>query len=83
MLGDIFNTIVLKPVLNFLLIIINYIPGHNFGLAIIIFTTAVSLALWPSKKKPQHKNKLMPECQPEVCKHKKTTKSEQKKTQGH
>lgn len=81
MLGDIFNTIVLKPVLNFLLIIINYIPGHNFGLAIIIFTTAVSLALWPSKKKQLHQSKLMQKLQPEVDKIKKATKGDKQKQQ--
>lgn len=81
MLGDIFNTIVLKPIFNILLLIINYIPSHNFGLAIIIFTTAVGFALWPSKKKQLHQSKLMQKLQPEVNKIKKATAGDKQKQQ--
>ena len=42
-----FNTLIVQPIFNLLVLIYSLLPGHNFGLAIIIFTVLVRLAMWP------------------------------------
>jgi YidC/Oxa1 family membrane protein insertase len=81
MIGEIFNTLILKPVFNILLLIINFIPGHNFGLAIIIFTVLVSLLIWPSRKKQLNQTKVMQKLQPEINRIKSETKNDKQKQQ--
>jgi YidC/Oxa1 family membrane protein insertase len=49
-----------------LVLIYALIPGHNFGLAIILFTILVRLLLWPLIKKQLHQAKLMRKIQPEL-----------------
>jgi YidC/Oxa1 family membrane protein insertase len=81
MIGELFNTLILKPVFNILLVIINYIPGHNFGIAIILFTVLVSALLWPSRKKQLSQTKIMQKLQPEINRIKKETKTDKQKQQ--
>ncbi len=44
---EIYNTILYQPLLNLLILIYNAIPGHDFGVAIIIMTVAIRLLLVP------------------------------------
>lgn len=81
MIGEIFNTLILKPVFNILLVIINYIPGHNFGIAVIVFTVLVSALIWPSRKKQLNQTKIMQSLQPEINRIKKETKNDKQKQQ--
>jgi YidC/Oxa1 family membrane protein insertase len=55
------------------------LPGHNFGLAIIIFTIVVRLLLWPLLRKQMHQAKLMRKLQPELKKIKAATKGDRQK----
>jgi YidC/Oxa1 family membrane protein insertase len=55
------------------------LPGHNFGLAIIIFTIVVRLLLWPLLSKQLHQAKLMRSLQPEIKKIKAATKGNRQK----
>jgi YidC/Oxa1 family membrane protein insertase len=55
------------------------IPGHNFGLAIIIFTILVRLMLWPLVKKQLHQTKLMRRIQPDLKRIAKETKGDRQK----
>lgn len=57
-----------------LLFIYSLIPGGDFGIAVIIFTILVRLALWPLVKKQLHQTKAMQKMQPELAKIKKRTK---------
>ncbi len=61
-----FTTLIVKPIFNLLVLIYGILPGHNFGLAIIIFTTIVRLLMWPLVKKQLHQAKAMRELQPEL-----------------
>src|SRR5438552_9003613 len=63
-----FTTIIVQPIFNLLVLIYALIPGHNFGLAIIIFTILIRLLLWPLVKKQLHHAKAMRELQPELKK---------------
>ena len=63
-----FNTLLVQPLFNILAIIVNFLPGHDFGVAIIIFTILVRLALWPLVTKQLHSQRAMQELQPELAK---------------
>lgn len=74
-----FNTLVVQPVINLLVLIYALLPGHNFGLAIILFTITVRLLMWPLVKKQLHHAKAMRELQPELKKIKKQAKGDRAK----
>lgn len=73
---NVFELIVMQPIFNALLFIYAILPGHDFGLSIIIFTILVRLALWPLIKKQLHQTKLMRKVQPELKKLKAQTKGD-------
>jgi len=62
----VFTTLIVQPIFNLLVLIYNIIPGHNFGLSIIIFTIVVRLLLWPFVKRQLHQTKIMRKLQPEL-----------------
>jgi YidC/Oxa1 family membrane protein insertase len=71
---DIFQIFIVQPIFNLLVAIYSIIPGRDFGVAIIIFTVLVRLAMWPLVKKQLHQTKAMQKMQPELAKIKKETK---------
>lgn len=74
-----FTTIIVQPIFNLLVLIYALLPGHNFGLSIIIFTTLVRLLMWPLVKKQLHQAKAMRELQPELKKIKAAAKGDRQK----
>ncbi|MEI8338680.1 MAG: YidC/Oxa1 family membrane protein insertase [bacterium] len=74
-----FNNFVVQPLFNLLVAIYAIIPGHNFGLSIIIFTILIRLAMWPLVKKQLHQTKAMRKMQPEIKKIKQATKGDRAK----
>ncbi len=74
-----FTTLIVQPIFNVLVAIYAILPGHNFGLAIIIFTIIVRLAMWPLVKKQLHHAKAMRALQPELKKIKKAAKGDKQK----
>ncbi len=79
MAGSIFTTIIVQPIFNLLVLIYALLPGHNFGLAIIIFTIIIRLLLWPLVKKQLNHAKAMRELQPELKKIKAAAKGDRQK----
>lgn len=77
--GDTFETLVSRPVFNLLTFIFAYLPGHNFGLAIIFFTVAIRIILWPLLKKQLHNSKAMRQLAPDLKRIKKDTKGDRAK----
>ena len=71
---DIFQLFIVQPIFNLLIAIYSIIPGKDFGVAIIIFTVMVRLAMWPLVKKQLHQTKAMQKMQPELARIKKETK---------
>ncbi|MCA9334318.1 YidC/Oxa1 family membrane protein insertase [Candidatus Saccharibacteria bacterium] len=69
-----FTTIVVQPIFNLLVLIYALLPGHNLGLAIILFTVVIRLLMWPLVKKQLHHAKAMRELQPELRRIKKESK---------
>ncbi|HUP26717.1 MAG TPA: YidC/Oxa1 family membrane protein insertase [Candidatus Limnocylindrales bacterium] len=72
--ASIFEVVIVKPIFNLLVLIYGILPGHNFGLSIILFTIIVRLLMWPLVKKQLHQAKAMREMQPELKRIKKATK---------
>lgn len=67
-IGNIFNTILIAPLVNILFFIYGIIPGHDFGVAIILFTIAIRLILWPLANKQLHSQKKMQALQGDIAK---------------
>ena len=61
------EAIFVKPFANILFILYNYLPGHDFGVAVIILTAAIRLALWPVMARQLHSQKKMQALQPEIA----------------
>lgn len=78
-IGQVFNTLIGQPIFNLLIVILAIIPSHNFGVAIIIFTIIVRMALYPLLKKQLHNAMAMKKLQPEMRKIKKATKGDRQK----
>jgi len=74
-----FTTLITQPIFNLLVLIYVLLPGHNFGVAIIIFTIIVRMLMWPLVKKQVHNAKAMRELQPEIKKIKKAAKGDKQK----
>lgn len=69
-----FTTLIVQPIFNLLVAITAIIPGHNLGLAIIVFTVLMRLLMWPLVKKQLHHTKAIRALQPELKKIKEATK---------
>jgi YidC/Oxa1 family membrane protein insertase len=78
-IGSVFNALIGRPIFNLLIIIIALLPGHNLGIAIIIFTILVRLALYPLLKKQLHHAMAMRKLQPEIKKIKKQAAGDKQK----
>ena len=61
-----FNTFLVQPLFNLLAAIYALLPFHDFGLAIILLTVLVRLALWPLVTKQLHSQRALQELQPEL-----------------
>ncbi|MDO8265601.1 MAG: YidC/Oxa1 family membrane protein insertase [Candidatus Saccharibacteria bacterium] len=69
-----FTTLIVQPIFNVLSAIYALIPGHDFGVAIILFTILARIALYPMLKKQLKNTKAMRELQPELKKIKEASK---------
>jgi YidC/Oxa1 family membrane protein insertase len=74
-----FETLIVQPIFNLLVLIYALIPSHNFGLAIILFTILVRLLMWPLVKKQLNHAKALRELQPELKKIKAACKGDRQK----
>jgi len=61
-----FNEVLYKPLYNLLIVFYNIIPGHDLGIAIIILTILLRLALHPLSKKAIRSQRQLQEIQPEI-----------------
>src|SRR5882757_821661 len=74
-----FTTLIVQPIFNLLVLVYALLPGHNFGLALIIFTIIIRLLLWPLVRKQLHQARAMRKLQPEIKKIKQATKGNRQK----
>lgn len=73
------TTLIVQPIFNLLVFVYAILPGHNFGVAIIVFTILVRLLMWPLVKKQLHQAKAMRELQPELKRIKAASKGDRQK----
>ena len=74
-----FTDFVVQPIFNLLVLIYALIPGHNFGLAIVIFTVVIRLLMWPLVKKQLRQTKITRQLQPELKRIKKEAKGDRQR----
>ncbi len=74
-----FTTFIVQPIFNLLVAIYAILPGHNFGIAIILFTITVRLLMWPLVKKQLRNAKMMRSLQPELKRIKQETKGDRQR----
>lgn len=63
---NIFNSFLYQPLFNALIFLYNFIPGHNFGLAIIVLTIIIRLVLYPLMAQSIKSQKILNELQPKI-----------------
>jgi YidC/Oxa1 family membrane protein insertase len=65
---NIFDLLVVQPIFNVILAIYGVLPGHDFGLSIILFAVIVRYVMLPLIRKQLHQTKVMRQIQPELKK---------------
>lgn len=74
-----FTTLIVQPIFNLLVLIYAILPGHNFGLAVVVFTVIIRLLMWPLVRRQLRQTKLMRKLQPELRRIKKEAKGDRQK----
>ncbi len=74
-----FTTLFVQPLFNILLVLYAFLPGHDFGVAIILLTILVRLALWPLVTRQLHSQRVLQRLQPEVAKIRKAAGGDKQK----
>jgi len=63
---NLFNLLLYYPLFNFLILIYDYVPGRDFGLAIILLTVVIRLILYPISVKALQSQRLLQQLQPKL-----------------
>lgn len=80
MLTTIFNEVLYRPIFNALVFLYNIIPGHDFGIAIILFTFFIIIILSPFSYKLIKSRKEMSTLQPKIKEIQKKFKDKQEQS---
>jgi len=62
----IFNTVLYQPLFNALVLLYYYLPGHDFGVAIIVLTFIVWVIIYPLNLQSLRSQKALAEIQPRI-----------------
>jgi len=82
LLISLFNTVLYQPLFNILILLYLYLPGHDFGIAIVVLTVLIKLVFYPLGGQAIRSQKALSELQPkieEIQKKYKENKEEQAK----
>ena len=77
--GDIFNLILYQPLFNALVLLYEYLPGHNFGVAVIVLTLLIKFLFYPLGSQAIRAQKALNELQPKLQEIKEKYKNEKEK----
>jgi YidC/Oxa1 family membrane protein insertase len=77
--ASIFDDFIVQPIFNLLVLIYGLVPGHNYGISVILFTIVTRLLLWPLLKKQLHHTREMRKLQPELKRIKKEAAGDRQK----
>ena len=78
---NIFDIILVKPLINLLIFFYSVLPIHDFGLAIILVTVVIRAVLWPLQGQTLRSQKELNKLQPEIKKISYKYKNDPKKIQ--
>ena len=81
-IASFFYVILYQPLFNFLVLLYNYVPGHDFGIAIIVLTIIIRVILYPLSVKALNSQRSLQKLQPmmqEIQKKHKDDKEKQAK----
>jgi YidC/Oxa1 family membrane protein insertase len=65
-LSVIFNTVLYRPIFNALVLLYEFLPGRDFGVAIIVLTVIVRILLYPSTVKSIKSQRALQDLQPKI-----------------
>lgn len=74
-----FYIVLYQPLFNLLVFLYNWVPGHDFGIAIIILTIVIRLVLYPLSGKAAKSQKALQKLQPQVQELQKKYKDDKEK----
>ena len=74
-----FNTVLYKPLFNALVLFYQYLPGHDFGIAVIALTVFIRLLLHPLMMKSIRSQKALSDLQPKIQEIQKNFKEDKQK----
>jgi len=74
-----FNIVLYQPLLNGLILLYTYLPGQDFGVAVIVFTLLIKLILHPSSLHAIRSQKAMAKIPPKVKEIQKKYKGDRQK----
>jgi len=78
-IGNFFNLILYQPLFNILILLYVYLPGHDFGIAIIVLTLIIKLILFPTSLKAIRSQRIMADLQPKLKEIQKKYKDDKQK----
>jgi YidC/Oxa1 family membrane protein insertase len=73
------NTIVYQPLYNILVTLVDVLPGHSVGMAIILLTILIKIVLFPLTTKSIRAQRAMKELEPELKKIREESKDDKQK----
>ncbi len=76
---NIFDVLLYNPLFNLLVLIYNYLPGHDFGLAIILLTILIRIIIYPVSVKALNSQKALQRLQPQLQEIQKRYKEDKEK----
>jgi YidC/Oxa1 family membrane protein insertase len=65
-LSSLFNTVLYRPLFNLLILLYKYLPGNDFGIAIIALTVLIKVLLYPLGTRAIRSQKVLSELQPKI-----------------
>lgn len=74
-----FRQLLVYPLFNLLVVIYALLPGHDFGLAVVVLTILVRLAVWPLVSKQLHSQRALQKLAPEAAKVRAQAKGDKQK----
>jgi len=61
-----FNVILYQPLFNALVLLYEYLPGHDFGIAVVVLTVIIRIVFYPLMVKSIKSQKVLSELQPKI-----------------
>jgi YidC/Oxa1 family membrane protein insertase len=74
-----FYIILYQPLFNSLVLLYNYVPGHDFGIAIIFLTLIIKIILYPTSVKAVNSQRSLQKLQPQMLEIQKKYKNDKEK----